>query len=110
MDFDNSTFVAQKTQVVIPTFSDTFFIFISKVKGFDDFQAIPTRGDAKSMCGKDLTCLIDRRKILDMHEQSGYTASVYVSVILTCYAIGMVILLLHFVKQKYGHVSKYVHS
>jgi hypothetical protein len=60
------------------------------------------------MCGKDLTCLIDRRKILDMHEQSGYTASVYVTVILTCYAIGMVILLLHFVKQKYGHVSKYV--
>ena len=39
-----------------------------------------------------------------MHEESSYTASVYISIILAFYTIGMIILLLHFVKQKYGQV------
>ena len=40
-----------------------------------------------------------------MHEESSYTASIYISIILAFYTIGMIILLVHFVKQKYGQVS-----
>ena len=49
----------------------------------------------------------DIRRIWETHEHSGYTATVYVSIILTLYVLGIVMLLLHYVKQKYGTVTLY---
>ena len=42
-----------------------------------------------------------------MHKQSGQSALVYVAIILACYLVGLVILLLHHVKQKHGHITLY---
>ena len=39
-----------------------------------------------------------------MHSDAPNEAVKYTSIILVCYVIGMILLLLHFVKQKYGQV------
>ena len=45
--------------------------------------------------------------ILRMHANSKEMAFVYVSIILTCYLFGLVLLLLHHVKHKYGQITLY---
>ena len=104
MDVTNATLSSYKTQVPLESIRKSHFC--SDQKPTLQLALNGTRGDARSMCGKHLMCLIDRRKILDMHEQSGHTASIYISIILACYALGMIILLIHYIKQKYGQVSK----
>ena len=42
-----------------------------------------------------------------MHSEAPGAAVKYTSIILVCYVIGMVLLLIHFVKQKYGRVRKH---
>ena len=56
----------------------------------------------------DAPCrLDDTRRILDMHKNSRYTAGLYVAIILGCYLFGLLVLLVHHVKQKHGQVSLY---
>ena len=60
----------------------------------------------RRMCGESPECLSDRQIILKMQSEAPSTAIKYTAVILTWYVLGMAILWLHFVKQKYGQVSK----
>jgi len=69
-------------------------------------------GDAVHKCEQhdgylNKQCLLDRKTIIDMQAQAPNTAIKYTAVILSCYVIGLVILWLHFVKQKYGQLSFY---
>lgn len=58
---------------------------------------------------KNYTCLrqLDVKRLLETHENSANIAVTYIVVILACYIIGMIILFLHFVQQKYGQLSFY---
>ncbi len=49
----------------------------------------------------------DKRRILEMHRDSFYTACMYVSIILGCYFVAMLILFAYHVKQKHGRISLY---
>ena len=65
------------------------------------------RGDSLKLCGNNYRCLQSRDEILNkMHSEAPGAAVKYTSIILVCYVIGMVLLLVHFVKQKYGRVRK----
>ncbi len=66
------------------------------------------KSDALQICGSNIKCLRDRGDILNNHNNSGQTALMYITIILVIYGLGLVVLLLHFVKQKYGQVSKKV--
>lgn len=41
------------------------------------------------------------------HAKSGESALLYISIILSCYVVGLLILLLHHVRQKYGQITMY---
>ena len=71
---------------------------------------IRTHGDSLKLCGNNYRCLQSRDEILNkMHSEAPGAAVKYTSIILVCYVIGMVLLLIHFVKQKYGRVRNKHH-
>ena len=65
-------------------------------------------GDSLIRCdgqhGISTKCLRDRENIFRMQKEAPTVAIKYTAVILSFYVIGLVILWLHFVKQKYGQV------
>ena len=58
----------------------------------------------KGLCGKSSQCLRDGEVILQMHREAPRTAITYTCVIAAMYVTGLILLWLHFVKQKYGQV------
>jgi hypothetical protein len=69
-------------------------------------NATNIRGDASRICGYNLQCLKDRQMIFKIQTDASGMALTYISIIVLVYLIGMVILLLHCVKQKHGQVIK----
>ena len=65
------------------------------------------KSDSFRKCGDFLPCYQDRDVILKMQAEAPALAVKYTVVILSCYLIGLVILWLHYVKQKYGEVLYY---
>ena len=64
-----------------------------------------TSSDSFHKCGDFLPCYKDRDVILKMQGEAPALAVKYTLVILSCYLIGLVILWIHYVKQKYGEVG-----
>ena len=48
-----------------------------------------------------------QKMISDMWEKAPEQAGIYVTAILVCYLLGLIFILLHFIKQKYGQISLY---
>ena len=63
------------------------------------------QGDSESLCRNSYQCYVDRHRAKQMISEAPSEAVKYTSIILVCYVIGMVLLLLHFMKQKHGQVS-----
>ena len=74
-----------------------------------DMNMTSSAGDSIIRCEQngilDTQCLHDRDVILKMQSEAPNVAVKYTAVIISCYVIGLVILWLHFVKQKYGQVN-----
>ena len=68
-----------------------------------------TSSDSFHKCGDFLPCYKDRDVILKMQGEAPALAVKYTLVILSCYLIGLVILWIHYVKQKYGEVGILLH-
>ena len=73
-----------------------------------DFGTGPPLGEPCSDEGDNPPCQSDDiRRILDMHKNYQSTAALYVAIIVGCYLFGLLVLLVHHVKQKHGQVSLY---
>lgn len=66
-----------------------------------------TSGDSFIKCGNQKQCYLDRDVILRMQSEAPNVAIKYTVVILALYVIGLGLLWLHFVKQKYGQVREF---
>ena len=77
---------------------------VSQIKKELNDQNITYNNEGHRLCQNKYDCYKDRHRMFMMHSDAPNEAVKYTSIILVCYVIGMILLLLHFVKQKYGQV------
>ena len=77
---------------------------VSQIKKELNDQNITYNHEGHRLCQNKYDCYKDRHRMFMMHSDAPNEAVKYTSIILVCYVIGMILLLLHFVKQKYGQV------